>query len=198
MRGILLFVFLLISTSTTMASVNVDLTAPGNGISSEFWVGPCYCGSTAYYTNIYNVTAGETINFGKIQVFGFQSGETPDAGPGQQLFYLQSSVRSIFNPSNFAAGLAYSFAGFSSGFCDQSDAACIAAANASSVTVDMTYLIPNGVSTIQLGWVGDFQYTAPAVPEPSTWVLMILGFAGLGFMAYRREAKREIIGRLIP
>jgi hypothetical protein len=26
-----------------------------------------------------------------------------------------------------------------------------------------------------------------AVPEPSTWAMMILGFAGVGFMAYRRQ-----------
>jgi PEP-CTERM motif len=29
---------------------------------------------------------------------------------------------------------------------------------------------------------------APAVPEPSAWAMMILGFCGLGFMAYRRKA----------
>ncbi len=28
---------------------------------------------------------------------------------------------------------------------------------------------------------------AAAVPEPSTWAMMILGFCGLGFMAYRRK-----------
>jgi hypothetical protein len=28
---------------------------------------------------------------------------------------------------------------------------------------------------------------AAAVPEPSTWAMMILGFAGIGFMAYRRR-----------
>ena len=28
-----------------------------------------------------------------------------------------------------------------------------------------------------------------AVPEPSTWVMMIAGFAGLGFVAYRRKTK---------
>jgi hypothetical protein len=28
-----------------------------------------------------------------------------------------------------------------------------------------------------------------AVPEPSTWAMMILGFCGLGFMAYRRKDK---------
>jgi hypothetical protein len=27
-----------------------------------------------------------------------------------------------------------------------------------------------------------------AVPEPSTWAMMILGFVGLGFMAYRRKS----------
>jgi len=26
-----------------------------------------------------------------------------------------------------------------------------------------------------------------AVPEPSTWTMMILGFAGVGFIAYRRR-----------
>jgi hypothetical protein len=26
-----------------------------------------------------------------------------------------------------------------------------------------------------------------AVPEPSTWAMLMLGFAGLGFMAYRRK-----------
>ena len=31
-----------------------------------------------------------------------------------------------------------------------------------------------------------------AVPEPSTWAMMILGFAGVGFMAYRRHGKRAL------
>jgi hypothetical protein len=30
---------------------------------------------------------------------------------------------------------------------------------------------------------------ASAVPEPSTWAMMILGFAGVGFVAYRRKSK---------
>jgi hypothetical protein len=28
----------------------------------------------------------------------------------------------------------------------------------------------------------------PAVPEPSTWALMLVGFAGLGFAGWRRVA----------
>jgi hypothetical protein len=30
---------------------------------------------------------------------------------------------------------------------------------------------------------------AAAVPEASTWAMMLFGFAGLGFMAYRRSRK---------
>ncbi len=32
-----------------------------------------------------------------------------------------------------------------------------------------------------------------AVPETSTWAMMILGFAGLGFMAYRRKSKPALM-----
>lgn len=33
----------------------------------------------------------------------------------------------------------------------------------------------------------------PSVPEPSTWATMILGFAGIGFMAYRRKSKPALM-----
>ncbi len=37
--------------------------------------------------------------------------------------------------------------------------------------------------------LGAFTVNISAVPEPSTWAMMILGFAGVGFMAYRRKSK---------
>ena len=33
----------------------------------------------------------------------------------------------------------------------------------------------------------------PAVPEPSTWAMMILGFAGVGFMTYRRRKQSNAL-----
>ena len=33
----------------------------------------------------------------------------------------------------------------------------------------------------------------PAVPEPTTWAMMLLGFAGLGFMSYRRKSKPALM-----
>ena len=36
--------------------------------------------------------------------------------------------------------------------------------------------------------VSEVEFNA-AVPEPSTWIMMIAGFAGLAFVAYRRKSK---------
>ena len=42
-------------------------------------------------------------------------------------------------------------------------------------------------------WYGFTVGTVSAVPEPSTWAMMILGFAGIGFMAYRRKSKPALM-----
>ena len=39
-----------------------------------------------------------------------------------------------------------------------------------------------------------FSVTAAAIPEPSTWAMMLLGFAGLGFAGYRRARKAACPG----
>jgi hypothetical protein len=44
-----------------------------------------------------------------------------------------------------------------------------------SINPDGSYRIDNGT------------FAVAAVPESSTWAMMILGFAGVGFMAYRRK-----------
>jgi hypothetical protein len=63
-------------------------------------------------------------------------------------------------------------------------------ATGSSTTISLLgNTIPNGVF-IGLDTVDLEQISGPvtsAVPEPSTWAMMILGFCGLGFMAYRRK-----------
>lgn len=39
---------------------------------------------------------------------------------------------------------------------------------------------------------GDVGTTVGDVPEPSTWAMMILGFFGVGFVAYRRNTRRDL------
>jgi hypothetical protein len=43
------------------------------------------------------------------------------------------------------------------------------------------------------GWNPEFESVATAVPEPSTWAMTILGFAAIGFMAYRRKSKPALM-----
>jgi hypothetical protein len=51
-----------------------------------------------------------------------------------------------------------------------------------------------GESTSADGFgVGTFTLTA-AVPEPSTWIMMIFGFAALGLMGYRRRSQLNFAG----
>jgi hypothetical protein len=50
----------------------------------------------------------------------------------------------------------------------------------------------------QIGWIPrrvtiSGSLASGAVPEPSTWAMMLLGFAGLGFMAYRKTKNRAAV-----
>jgi hypothetical protein len=60
-----------------------------------------------------------------------------------------------------------------------------------------TVIVPFGTDDLFTSWtntglntggcVGCTPTPTAAIPEPSTWAMMILGFAGVGFMAYRRR-----------
>jgi hypothetical protein len=51
---------------------------------------------------------------------------------------------------------------------------------------------PYGTGRSNVAWytVSDVTYNASLVPEPSTWAMMLLGFADLGFVGYRRQRQR--------
>jgi hypothetical protein len=45
-------------------------------------------------------------------------------------------------------------------------------------------------TTVTFATTGNaFEFTLASVPEPSTWAMMVLGFAGLGYAAFRRNSK---------
>lgn len=48
---------------------------------------------------------------------------------------------------------------------------------------------PAGANGTDYWGLDNVSFNVGAVPEPSTWAMMILGFAGVGFAAYRRESK---------
>ena len=57
-----------------------------------------------------------------------------------------------------------------------------------TVTSSRQYSGPNGPTGNQrTGLVTGFNEHVAAVPEPSTWAMMLLGFVGVGFLTYRRR-----------
>jgi hypothetical protein len=65
-------------------------------------------------------------------------------------------------------------------------------ANVASTVPDGSYFIEI-LGTVPVGQdvsllVNGNTFTA-AIPEPSTWAMMVLGFLGVGFLAYRRKAQ---------
>jgi hypothetical protein len=71
------------------------------------------------------------------------------------------------------------------------DAATYANYNGSNFSAaDLTY----ETDTTNYSYLDYTSFVAvAAVPEPSTWMMLILGFAVLGFMTYRRKSKPALI-----
>jgi hypothetical protein len=45
-------------------------------------------------------------------------------------------------------------------------------------------------TTVKFATTGNaFEFSIAAIPEPSTWAMMVLGFAGLGYAAFRQNSK---------
>jgi hypothetical protein len=67
----------------------------------------------------------------------------------------------------------------------------VEATGGGSASIDPTFSIdPAYTSNYSLTFSAGI---ANGVPEPSTWAMMILGFAGVGFMTYRRKSKPALI-----
>ena len=61
-------------------------------------------------------------------------------------------------------------------------------------TTTLDFFIVDGYLPDNLGGVSlGINPVVAGVPEPSTWAMMILGFAGVGFMAYRRKSKPALM-----
>ena len=59
------------------------------------------------------------------------------------------------------------------------------------VTLDPGVLVP-GSSPMDLVLNVTVGSVTPGIPEPSTWAMMAIGFAGLGFAGYRKAQRRSV------
>jgi len=65
--------------------------------------------------------------------------------------------------------------------------------NPNSFTIsNVVFSFGTGPDTFLAGTRGPFPTGTPPVPEPATWAMLLLGFAGVGFMAYRRKSQSSL------
>jgi len=60
----------------------------------------------------------------------------------------------------------------------------------SLATIPLSFRSLDGEGSPFGGVIGDVSISA--IPEPTTWAMMIIGFCGLGMMAYRRKSKAAL------
>jgi hypothetical protein len=125
-------------------------------------------------------TSNFSLSFSNpISAFGFFGTDVGDFG-GQLSLTLTGSngVTQIVVPHTIGSGGSTSGSDLYFGFDDLTN-------TYTSITFDN----PSTVDVFAFDnlSIGSLQQVTPSVPEPSTWAMMLLGFAGIGFMAYRRK-----------
>jgi hypothetical protein len=162
----------------TTGTVAADNTLAHDGVFSALITAEVpHNGTPSSLSQVFNLNSGETITFyalftgvpsgGGPSPNGLDTGNVTIGLPGQYTNVLASWVL----PTNNGAGLwqTISFTAPSAGsyeFRAQVDNVANSA----------------GLSTLRIDGVA-------AVPEPATWAMMIIGFAAIGFTAYRRNRK---------
>ena len=168
MKRILLLVALcLVSLQAKAATYYVDLN-DYTPVGSLF--GPCWCGIGPVYS-VSGFTGGDIVDFGQVQMFSvpLMHSMTNTAG------YLGtvSVGYDAYDAVTHSLFIQHSTGSFAN----------------TSALYRLLYSIPEGATSIQIGWDGPGVYTptTPAVPEPSTWAMLLIGFAGISFVTYRRR-----------
>ena len=162
-----------LAVSDVRASIlNVDLnTRPSSGDL----VCPGYCGSGPEYT--YSGNPGDQINFGSVTMDWYQvfyHGLNKEVGwpwPGQDA-YILSYVGVSYDP-NMKPGVDWGLS-----LCPEGTMCSL-----SPITFSLAFTLQQS-GTVRFGWFSsNYQYTppeqtdpiAPAVPEPSTWAMLLIG-----------------------
>jgi hypothetical protein len=113
------------------------------------------------------------------------SGTLPALASGKLEFTLSQAFN--YDPSNGYLMLTVSNPNFSG------DGNLLLDADSGNANINSRFSsFPRGNGGIpNLGLVTGFNEAVAAVPEPSTWAMMVLGFAGVGVLAYRRTRKGD-------
>jgi len=146
-------------------------------------------GTTNYYDPANGFVPGGYGNSSGLPItvpgtFGFEDGANLDTAA----FTTTSlSIEDVTNSSasNWTQTFTASTPGFFSGLVETSDSFDPISYSLTGNTLTVQW---GGTDTAGTG-VADFSFGASATPLPSTWTMLIAGFVGLGFLAYRGSKK---------
>lgn len=167
------------SASAATVLYNVDLVSGANSVVGEI--------TTDGHSGI--LAAKDIVSF-SLQITS--AGQTATLSTGDPVLvngnnFTATTSGLFFNFSSNSGGnlLLYNMdnGGFNDVCFNDKSASCSDNRSAIGLTVGDQDIGPNFISE-----TGTFEFgVASAVPELSTWAMMILGFCGLGFMAHRRK-----------
>jgi len=158
------------STATGFAEVTIDTAANTMEVNVTF--SGLTSGNTASHIHCCVAPGGNAGVATTVPTFtGFPTGAT--SGSYDHTFDLMSA--SSYNPAFVTAN---------GGTVAGAEAALLAGLAAGDAYLN--------IHTTNFGG-GEIRGFLQAVPEPSTWAMVILGFAGIGFMAYRRKNKPALM-----
>jgi hypothetical protein len=139
---------------------------------------PCLQSGPQYCTN----AAGVVVVAGTSPVGGSSVNPSNSTTFGSLLLTISGVGTEQLFPTNAANGLG-SASPPTSLFLASTPLSTLFGSFASQNDPTFTFVVSD---TLRTDNVGSFSVSS-AVPEPSTWTMFILGFAGIGFMAYRRK-----------
>jgi hypothetical protein len=212
MRKLIVVAALLLSgafqAKATTYDVNIFAPPPAGvtlGPSGQASTNACSATSCAGGINTaysFQVQPGDTINFGTLSLEAFIFG---DGRQEQFTEYLDENGQLQFGfgipialyPGSLVTSFVYNpfllLGNEPAAQCNSADPSCIPRLQSLAgppTNYNLTFTLPEGF--IELGWTDYYQYTPPteigAVPEPSTWAMLLIGFAGLGWLLVRPRA----------
>ncbi len=187
----------LYAQSPAAVAIRFTLSAGSSVVTGANWWGGCFpattCGATPDFTVGYLADDNGTPGASIIEVDFGDANQTATGkvigGPGGYDEYAYSVSSPPY--SGLTAGTPYWF------FIQENNAEpggiwgaeTTSTAPAGQLAAQFDVLSPNAWTIMpeQLA----FNLTFTAVPEPSSWVMMILGFAGAGFVGYRQGRKLQ-------
>jgi hypothetical protein len=150
-------------------AVNLNDLGPAGALH-----GPCYCSTSAgFLSQTYWFAPGDVVDFGHVTIYpleAYSSTFPRPYDPAPPRVFVLSSVGVSYNysiPNPPPTTITFEIP-------------------PDPFSVDLIFTILEGSSQITLGWYGTYDYVAP-VPEAATWTMMIVGFAGIGFMIHRQR-----------